>query len=129
MVVDEVQDLTPLEVEGLARLCERVGADGGVPPRLMMAGDEGQVVRPTYFEWSELSRHLRRLATPSRVVLPHNLRSPRAIGEVLSRVGYGALPAHLRPRGQAPVDIDNEAEAWVGWCAFEGEAEARAWVE
>ena len=28
VVVDEVQDLTPLELEALARLCERVGEEG-----------------------------------------------------------------------------------------------------
>ncbi|MBM4292297.1 MAG: hypothetical protein FJ138_13385, partial [Deltaproteobacteria bacterium] len=134
VVVDEVQDLTPLEVEALARLCERLcEREGEGAPRLLLAGDEGQVVRPTYFEWAELSRHLRRLARPSRVVLRHNLRSPRAIGEVLSRVGYGHLPAELRPRGQAAVEIDNDAAAWVGWCAFEGAGEgegegAAAWV-
>ncbi|MBU0554033.1 hypothetical protein KKF91_17425 [Myxococcota bacterium] len=114
MVVDEVQDLTRLEVTVLTELARRVAADRHRAPFLLFAGDEGQTVRPSHFHWGPFNRLLdERLAPPRKFTLKGNLRSPKAIAEVIDRAGelYDFLPKDKRPRHRIPPDTRFAASA------------------
>jgi len=95
--VDEVQDLTLLEAALLIEVTARRGAS------LLAAGDEGQTVRPTDFDWGAFADLVsRRFAeAPLRLDLPSNLRSPQALALVLRRADalYTRIDKQQRPRG------------------------------
>ena len=67
IVVDELQDLTLLETAVVVELCRAIGRRHGRAPWLLMAGDAGQTVRPTGFDWGPLNDLLaRRVGAPAR---------------------------------------------------------------
>jgi hypothetical protein len=115
VLVDEVQDLTLVELWLLVDVTARSGAARGVKPGMVVAGDEAQTVRPTAFEFGRLSlmleTRLHARAERSSRELVQNLRSPWAIARVVERVGeslYGLLPRRERPRGSrgdGPADV------------------------
>ena len=51
VVVDEVQDLTLLETAVVVELCRALARRRGHAPWLLAAGDGGQTVRPSGFDW------------------------------------------------------------------------------
>ena len=51
VVVDEVQDLTLLETAVVVELCLAIARRRGHAPWLLAAGDDGQTVRPSGFDW------------------------------------------------------------------------------
>jgi hypothetical protein len=98
LVVDEVQDLTGLEI---ALVCDVVTAFEDRPV-LILAGDEGQTVRSTGFDWGRLGDLLAtRIDRPVTSELRRNLRSPAAIAAVVDRATrlYKDLDRRQRPRG------------------------------
>ena len=59
LIVDEIQDLTLLQIAVLAKAAQRAGelhqADGvGYGPLFVAAGDESQVVHPSGFDWGSV---------------------------------------------------------------------------
>ena len=64
VVVDEVQDLTLLETAVVVELCLVIARRQGHAPWLLAAGDDGQTVRPSGFDWGALNDL--RLAAPRR---------------------------------------------------------------
>jgi len=65
VVVDEAQDLTLLETSVITEMCRAVARHRGHAPWLLVAGDDGQTVRPSGFDWGPLSDLLcRRIAPP-----------------------------------------------------------------
>ena len=105
IVVDETQDLTLTEIAVLMELCRAIALRRGSAPWLLLAGDEGQTVRPSGFEWSLLNSLLSRtLASPRRFTLDTTLRSPRRIAEVIQRASrlyqHTGLERRLRPADQ-----------------------------
>ncbi len=115
IVVDEVQDLTPAELDIILEVCK--GKPSGEPPtELILAGDEGQSVRHTYFEWGELNNLLAtNLDVPSEVQLDENQRNPAAIGRALQEAHklYLKLGRGLRPGGQRVEKSEVAGEATV----------------
>lgn len=95
--VDEVQDLTLLEAALLIEVTARRGAS------LLAAGDEGQTVRPTDFDWGAFADLVSRrfVEAPEQHSLPSNLRSPQALALVLRRADalYTRIDKQHRPRG------------------------------
>ena len=86
IVVDELQDLTLLETAVVVELCRAIGRRRGRAPWLLMAGDAGQTVRPTGFDWGPLNDLLaRRVGAPARFQLDEHLRCPSRIAEVVER--------------------------------------------
>ena len=49
IAVDEIQDLTLTEIAVIVELCRAIARRRGYPPWLLIAGDEGQTVRPSGF--------------------------------------------------------------------------------
>ena len=105
IVVDEAQDLTLVEIAVLTELCRAIALRRGSAPWLLLAGDEGQTVRPSGFEWSLLNSLLSdTLAAPRRFTLDTTLRSPQRIAEVIQRASRlyqrTGLERRLRPADQ-----------------------------
>ena len=103
IVVDEVQDLTLLETTVVVELCHAVARSRGRAPWLLMAGDTGQTVRPTWFEWGPLSDLLaRRVHRPQEFHLEEHLRCPARIAEVMERASrhYTSVYKEVRPTRQ-----------------------------
>ena len=103
VVVDEVQDLTLLETTVVVELCRAIARARGRAPWLLMAGDAGQTVRPTGFEWAPLNDLLaERLRRPERFHLDEHLRCPSRIAEVVDRASrrYADIEKEARPTSQ-----------------------------
>lgn len=118
VVIDEVQDLTPLELQGALQIAQSWSSEH---PRLYIAGDEGQVVRPTFFEFSELNDHLyERGYHPQNTTLASNLRCPKVIAEcvVRAKVFNRLLPSKYRPSDQAVRPSSYETEALLALSYF-----------
>ena len=105
IVVDEAQDLTLVEVAVVTELCRAIALRRRSAPWLLLAGDEGQTVRPSGFEWSLLSSLLAQtLTAPQRFTLDTTLRSPERIARVVERASElyrnSGLERRLRPADQ-----------------------------
>ena len=103
VVVDEVQDLTVLETAVVVELCLAIARRRGHAPWLLVAGDDGQTVRPSGFDWGPLNDLLAaRLDPPRRFHLEDNLRCPSRIAGVIERASewYVHLDKGRRPTKQ-----------------------------
>ena len=114
IVVDELQDLTLLETAVVVELCRAIGRRRGRAPWLLMAGDAGQTVRPTGFDWGPLNDLLaRRVGAPARFQLDEHLRCPSRIAEVVERASerYVDLEKQVRPTKQRRQDGGQHVDA------------------
>ena len=114
IVVDELQDLTLLETAVVVELCRAIGRRRGRAPWLLMAGDAGQTVRPTGFDWGPLNDLLaRRVGAPARFQLDEHLRCPSRIAEVVERASerYVDLEKNVRPTKQRRQDGGQHVDA------------------
>ena len=103
IVVDEAQDLTLTETAVIARLCKRIGEASGRMPRLLVAGDEGQTVRPSGFAWARTRELLdREVGRPATYALDAQVRCPVRIEETCETVDgfYKQIDKRTRPRRQ-----------------------------
>jgi DNA helicase IV len=86
IVVDEAQDLTPMELRMLAR--RSIGGS------MTLAGDLAQATGPHVPDsWEDLTRHLQPLRPPRVVELTVSYRTPAEVLELAGRL----LPAGTRP--------------------------------
>ncbi len=119
IAVDEIQDLTPLEVFvllALARQCSTARRSAS----LLLAGDEAQTVRATDFEWAWLNDMLHTtIGQPQEFKLSVNLRSPRRIADVVNRVWdlYDYLHKQDRPSGTGYAEIDDDGPDQILYAA------------
>ncbi len=110
VVVDEIQDLTGLELNVILELCKAIERASGRRPFLLMAGDEGQTVRPSGFKWNSTADLINeRVGPPERFQLQDSVRYPSRIAEVLERAAklYGSLTKDERPRRQTKGATDD----------------------
>ena len=104
VIVDETQDLTLLETSVIIELCRQIEHNTKKRPRVLIAGDSGQRVRPTGFEWSRIGSLLtNRLERPTRTRLNEHVRCPVKIADVTDRAGdfYTFISKRLRPTRQS----------------------------
>src|SRR5205823_3382069 len=87
LVVDEIQDLSLLQLAVLVEATRRIGQLKGGSPCFIAAGDESQVVHPSGFAWGVCKDLLReRLAVdPDELQLTVNQRSPSPLVEASNR--------------------------------------------
>ena len=128
IVVDEVQDLTLLESAVVVELCRAI-AQGGRrrAPWLLMAGDAGQTVRPTGFEWGPLSDLLaRRVGPPAKFYLDEHLRCPSQIAAGVDRASYwyAEMSKHARPTRQRRQHGGEHVDAHLLYVHLSDRAEA-----
>jgi hypothetical protein len=118
-VIDEVQDLTPLEIEATLKILQHWSMAN---PQILIAGDEAQVVRPTYFEFAELNDQLyTKNYHPKTSTLSSNLRSPKVIADCVSRAKrFNRLLTHkYRPADQVNRTASFEAEALLALTVYD----------
>ena len=115
--IDEIQDLTLVESYLLMRVCALVGAlPDRRQPAFIAAGDEGQTVRPTDFDWGELANLASaNIGKRSEWELVSNVRSPRKIALVVNQSWelYRSLSRRERPRGYAHAEVDEATQGSV----------------
>ena len=122
IVVDEVQDLTPVEALVPVLLAKRLAEsrEDLRMPFLLFAGDEGQTVRATGFEWGWFKDILTsRLGhRPAEATLTANMRCPRRIAGVVNaaRDLYDSVNKGTRPRGLAAVEVDDATNDRIFLC-------------
>jgi hypothetical protein len=108
LVVDEIQDLTALQLAVLVEAVRRIGELKRSGPCFIAAGDESQVVHPSGFSWGLCKDLLReRLGVdPAEFQLATNQRSPSPLVEASNRTAalYDGLPKGYRP--QAKVEAE-----------------------
>lgn len=109
LYLDEVQDLCEVEQQVVVTLARNLDSHAPV----VLAGDEGQTVRPTGFRAADL-KSLFRAGLGEAVhdsELAGNLRSPPAIAAVVDRARrlYLDLTKRLRPRGRSGTSDDDLA--------------------
>lgn len=118
ILVDEVQDLTAIEQHVIVLVARSSGASMGHRTALHTAGDEGQTVRATDFEWGALKKLINDcLGAPVEFDLPGNLRSPRTITKVINNSWalYKSMSKSRRPKGYAAADVDETSIGSVLW--------------
>ena len=122
--VDEVQDLTMLEAALLVTLVGRITlASNGRLPRVVVAGDEAQTVRPTAFEWEWLNELFTTLlAIPgtwiSDIPLSGSLRAPEVIAALITNLQeqYRRLPRAHRPSSVPYDSVNDDTEGRLVYC-------------
>lgn len=103
LVIDEVQDLSAIESTVMLEACRAIARMSRVVPQLLIAGDEGQTVRPSGFDWGVFKDQLgRRFGIPKEFQLAANLRAPSRIADVIEGATrqYSLLSRHARPGNQ-----------------------------
>jgi hypothetical protein len=109
LVVDEVQDLTLLQLAFLAELARFSARQRSLP--FIVAGDESQIVQPSGFDWGVTKDLLREVlgANPREFEFRHQRRSPRNLAYVIDNAWnfYGRLPKTLRPSANRQSFLDD----------------------
>ncbi|HEV3364019.1 MAG TPA: hypothetical protein VG795_07745, partial [Acidimicrobiia bacterium] len=128
--VDEVQDLTQVELLLLLSVTARIGRHSGAMPGMVIAGDEAQTVRPTDFQWGWLGDLIEttlgsRLGRRQDFQLTSNVRSPVAIGSVVEKSWerYRLFDKERRPSGYVYTSSDESVPGRVlySWAANDQE--------
>lgn len=125
IVVDEIQDLTLLELNVFLELSKAISRSRGRAPFMLLAGDEGQTVRPSGFEWGPVGDLISsQLKNPERFQLQESVRYPGRIAEVLEKAAklYGTVNKATRPRRQSRVDPEDYRQAQVFHVAIQDQA-------
>jgi len=135
ILVDEIQDLTYIESFLLLNVIARIAVDEGRMPRVVLAGDESQTVRPTDFEWGWLKDMvtlvLGKDITLSDTSLSQNMRSPLQIAKFVeaTRQQYSKFDKSDRPSGMTYTEVNDARIGRVRYCALENEEQLNSIVE
>lgn len=102
LVIDEVQDLTLLQIAVLGELVrERMRRRPDTPFAFVVAGDESQIVQPSGFDWGTTKDLLGEQMGiwPDEFEFHYQRRSPRNLAQLIDSTWnfYGSLPRSLRP--------------------------------
>jgi hypothetical protein len=128
LVVDEIQDLTLLQLSVLVEATGRLGQLGVPEPCFIAAGDESQVVQPSGFDWGVCKNLLsaRLGSDPREFQLTTNQRSPAPLVEVSNRTAalYEALPKGHRPQAKLEVEKSEASNGRVYYCRLAPDDEA-----
>jgi hypothetical protein len=107
IVVDEIQDLSAIELQVFIQLCKTIHSKSGIAPLILMAGDEGQTVRPSGFEWSSVNTQISKGlgVNAENIPLAESVRYPGSIAEVLDEASdlYSKVDRSTRPRKQSKI--------------------------
>ena len=106
LVVDEAQDLTLTEFWMLLELLRACRKRTGKSPWLLIAGDAGQRVEASGFEWGRYTELLSsRWRKPATFDLHEHVRCPSRIAAVVNRsnIFYSLVDKNRRPEKQQPV--------------------------
>jgi hypothetical protein len=111
LVVDEIQDLTLLQIASLAELARMRLRNGDRQLAVVFAGDESQIVQPSGFDWGMTKDLLREVlgGNPQEFEFRHQRRSPRNLAYVIDNAWnfYVRLPKQLRPSANRQSFLDD----------------------
>ncbi len=114
IIVDEVQDLTLLQIALIGEMARRrVKSLPDRPFTLTVAGDESQIVQPTGFKWGVAKDLLAEAVNthPERHEFGEQRRSPPLLASLIDASWgfYASLPKQLRPSARQgnPVDASS----------------------
>lgn len=112
LIVDEVQDLTPIQIALLGEVARtRMRRRGDAPLVVAVAGDESQIVQPSGFDWGVTKDLLRDQlgANPLEFEFRHQRRSPHNLAQLIDNAWslYGHLPKQLRPSANRQTFVDD----------------------
>lgn len=130
LVVDELQDLTAVEQEVLWSLARtRADADGRLPT-VLLAGDEGQTVRPSGFSVAQTKQRIRHVlqCEVEEHVVTLNLRCAESVAASVQRAGLlytEYLPKEARPVGSPRSSADSAEPGTVSFCTGADDAAVR----
>ena len=111
ILIDEVQDLTFAEASVLVELLLAIQKKTYRLPAIYLAGDEGQTVSPSGFNWSWLKRlFYKRIGQPLEFEHSEHLRTSQRISHVLNNSSYlyRVVERGGRPSGQRHDAVVNE---------------------
>lgn len=133
LLVDEIQDLTLLQLALLVEAVRRLTVIADAAPCFIAAGDESQVVHPSGFDWGVCKDLLReRLGTtPVELQLLTNQRSPAALVKASNRTAtlYDTLPREHRPQARVEVAPTEAGNGRVYLCrATRSDPELVSWL-
>ncbi len=116
LVIDEVQDLTLLQIAFLSEMVRlRAQVDPRRPFRFAVAGDESQIVQPSGFDWGITKYMLgEQLGVwPDEFNFEYQRRSPDNLADLIdnSWYFYGRLPKQLRPSARSQRALNSPSEA------------------
>ena len=127
IIVDEAQDLTLVELKLISTLCRSIGDADGWSPWLLIAGDAGQTVHPTGFNWNQTAAMLSKDLGPTKSFhLDGHVRCPQRIAEIVNRSAelYARLNKEMRPEKQHRQTGGEHVDAHVMHVAIEDADEA-----
>ena len=112
LIVDEVQDLTLLQIALLGDLARgRSRLRPNDPFAVVVAGDESQIVQPSGFDWGVTKDLLRAVLgrNPVEFEYRHQRRSPANLARLIDNAWsfYGHLPKALRPSANRQSFVDD----------------------
>ena len=124
LVIDEVQDLTLLQIAFLTELVRvRTSRLPDRPLRFAVAGDESQIVQPSGFDWG-MTKYLvgeQLDVWPDEFNFEYQRRSPDNLADLIDNTWdfYGHLPKSLRPsaRSRRATDGDSATQGHIYLCA------------
>jgi hypothetical protein len=120
-----VQDLTYIEAFTLLNVVARIAVADGRFPRLVLAGDESQTVRPTAFQWGWLKDLITAVlgsgVSIEDISLDQNMRSPLQIAKFVeaTRQQYSKFDKSDRPSGMTYTEVNDARIGRVRYCAVE----------
>lgn len=126
IVVDEVQDLTRVEILTLLFAARATAQKIGRWPEMLFAGDERQTVRPTHFRWADLTLPLGAAVTkPEQYDLQKVLRCPDNVSQVLESLCdlWRDLKKEARPGRAVGVETERHLQGVIM------HARAKTWAE
>lgn len=125
-LVDEIQDLTRVELRALFAVLSCNARLNQHELVAFVAGDEGQTVRPTDFDWGALNGVIHEALgiKPRPAELDQNVRSPRAIAGLVNHSWglYRRLLKEERPAGKAHADIVEDGVGRLLHCRHGGDS-------
>ena len=116
IAIDEAQDLTLTELAVVIELARSIESLGRPRPIVLVAGDEGQTVRPSGFSWARTRDLLtKQLSRPATYALDTQLRCPKRIDDVCdaARQYYRGIEKKTRPAGQHDAGIAETGEGRI----------------
>ncbi|MCB9158724.1 MAG: AAA family ATPase [Caldilineaceae bacterium] len=135
LVIDEVQDLTLLQIACLTELVRaRLRQRPAGALRFALAGDESQIVQPSGFDWG-MTKYLageQLNVWPDEFDFEHQRRSPDNLAQLIDNTWtfYGHLPKPLRPSARSERAVDGApTQGRIYVCPVPAGAAAQAQVQ
>lgn len=108
IIIDEVQDLTEMQIIALTKLSNNYN-------NILMAGDNSQVINPTFFKRGRtglIFRNIHNVSLNTSVTLNENYRNSEEIVEVIQKlleIRQSKLGTYSEDIKEVSVDLDKEA--------------------